>query len=366
MTAPLRALLLTCLVLSWTLASPFALAGDPPAAGAALTQSKVERVTVTGAVHMPDGRPAVGATVKSNSRSEAPATIARTDGAGRFQLQGVFGDGVRLHVSSADGNHQATLMVPALAVRTAVRSPLEVTLAPALTHQVIVLSAEHPVEGAQVAGSGTYFQVQGVTGQDGIVQLRHPAGEPLEHVSAWHPELGASGLRDLEDRLPKGETQLSLLPPGPHTIHVLDEDGKAIGGLELALNVRTEDSDWIIVQDIDAAHVRTDAQGTAVVPWFPRDKLKFVEVELMSSEWKNDETDRGQITAGITTVHARRGKDVEGRLIMSRGGQCRGYSGQRLWVWPGRPQRYSIRPCAARRFVHAPRFLRTRLSAWHH
>jgi len=314
-----RVLPLAWLFLAWNLASAIVMGDDPAASGPAAAPSSTGFVTVTGTVRMPDGSPAVGATVKSTSRSEHPTTVARTNDAGRFQLRGLFGHGASLHVISADANHQATLTVPAVAIRIASASPVDVTLSPAVTHQVTVLSDGHPVKGAQVAGSGTIFQVHGVTGQDGRVQLRLPAEEPLNKLSAWHPELGVSGVRDADDRLPHGKTQLALLVPGPHTIRVVDADGRAIGGLELALNVRTEDSDWIVVQEIEAAHVRTDAQGTAIVPWFPREKLKFVEVELISSDWKIDETDRHQITAGITKVHVRRARTVRGRLVMPKG-----------------------------------------------
>ncbi len=198
------------------------------------------------------------------------------------------------------------------------------TLAPALTHEVTVLSEGRPVQDAQVAGSGTGFKVQGVTGQDGKAQLRLPAGEPLERLSAWHPQLGVSSVRDLNLRLPQHKTQLALREPGPHTIRVVDADGKAVGGIELLINVRPEDSGWIVVQDIEAAHVTTDALGTAIVPWFPRDKLKFVEVLLVEADWKIDEIDRHQITAGITTVRVRRAQTVQGRLIMPEGASAQG------------------------------------------
>jgi hypothetical protein len=319
MAAQYRALLLAWLVLPWTIVSPPALGDEKASSGPAATHSSAGLLTFTGTVHMPDGRPAVGATVKSISQFGDAAAIARTNDAGRFQLQGLFGSGAKLHVISADGNHQATYGFSALAARVTFASPLKLTLSPSATHEVAVVSSGRPVKGAEVAGSTATVEVHGITGQDGKVQLQHPAREPLEKLSAWHPELGVGGVRDLADRLPHDKTELSLLPPGPHTIRVVSAEGKPVGGLELGINVCPEEFDWIVVHDIEAAHVRTDAQGTAVVPWMPREKLRFVEVELLGSDWKIDEVDRDEITRGITTVHVRHARTVEGRLKMPEG-----------------------------------------------
>ena len=90
--------------------------------------------------------------------------------------------------------------------------------------------------------------------------------------------------------------------------------------------MRTEDSDWIITKHIDAARVRTDATGTAIVSWVPRDKLRYVDVDIvpLNSEWKIDETDHKQNSAGVTTIHVRHERAVQGRLIMPEGADAEG------------------------------------------
>jgi RNA polymerase sigma factor (sigma-70 family) len=276
-------------------------------------------LTVTGVVRMRDGSPVAGATVRSFTGSDEPSTVARTDEAGRFQLQAVFGNGCRLHLSSADGSYQTVLKVRSVAARTVFAAPLELTLSPALHHEVTVLSEGRPVAGAQVAAMGTDFQVQGVTGQDGKVRLRLPAKEQLSELIAWHPTLGVMGKRDLENHPREGTTELSLLPPAPHTIHVVDVEGRGIGGVELGVSVHPEDCDWIVAKHFKGAHVRTDTDGTAIVPWAPREKLQYIEVDFLGSDWKLDETDLKRTNAGITTVHARRELTVPGRLIMPEG-----------------------------------------------
>jgi len=295
---------------------------EPPA----VVDSDDGLLTVAGIVRMQDGSPAAGASVRSMNGIGVTAPAARTDHAGRFQLQGVFEDGGRLHVSSADGSYQAVLKVPSVATRTVFASSLELKLLPALTHQVTVLSQGRPAARAHVAAVGNRadFLVQGVTGEDGKVRLRLPVEEPLSELVAWHPTLGATGKRDLKNRPLERTTELSLMPPGPHTIHVIDVDGHGIGGLELGVSVRPEECDWIVAKYFQEAHVRTDAKGNAIVPWAPRAKLQYVEIDILGPGWKVDETLREQIAAGITTVHARRKQTVFGRLIMPEGTAAQG------------------------------------------
>ncbi len=76
-----------------------ALTREPPA----VVNSDDELLTVTGIVRLQDGSPVAGASVRSMNGIGETAPAARTDHAGRFQLQGVFVDGGRLHVSSAQG-----------------------------------------------------------------------------------------------------------------------------------------------------------------------------------------------------------------------------------------------------------------------
>jgi len=204
---------------------------------------------------MPDGSPAAGATVEAMTGTDEPTIIARTNDAGRFQLHGVLGNGGRLHASSADGKHQTMLVVSSAAVRTTFASPVELSLAPALTHEVIVLSDGRPVEAAHVVAGGQNFRVHAVTGRDGKAKLLLPGTGRVYRLVASHRQLGVNAVLGLKDRPPQDRTRIALLPPGPHTIRVVDRDGKAISGLELSLAVRTE---W-----------RGDAQHTAKLD-YPR------------------------------------------------------------------------------------------------
>jgi len=322
MTALRSALPLASLILSWGLARGVALA-DEPARGS--SQGDGMLVTLIGIVHMPDGSPAQGATVESKGGFDVGSVetllVARTDSGGRFQLRGMFGNGARLYARSADTNHQTTLITPAMAVRSVSVSatPVELTLTPAIKHEVLVLAEGRPAESAQVVASGHAFQVRGVCGADGKLRLQLPASEPLHELVAWHRELGVGGVRELDEHAPAERTQLSLMPPGPLLIRVVDPDGGPVRGLELGVNVRTYDSHWVIAREIAAARVRTEVDGRANVPWAPRAKLKYVEVNPVGADWKIDETDFKQIADRVVTVHARRKLPTEGRLVMPAG-----------------------------------------------
>src|SRR5262249_40132576 len=186
-------------------------------------------------------------------------------------------------------------------------------LAPTIKRAVIVRAEDRPVEGALVVASGHAFRVQGITGPDAKVQLRLPAQEPLQELVAWHRELGVQGARDLDTRSARDRGQLSLLPPGPLRIRVVDPDGQPVRDLERGITVGTNDADWAVAENIEAAHVGTDAGGTAGVPWAPREALKYVEARPIGSDWKFDSTDLDRIRERMVTVHARREIPVAGR-----------------------------------------------------
>lgn len=299
------------------------------AAASASAQEKSDHglLTVTGTVVMPDGSPAVGASVLTTSRSGEPTATARTDRAGRFQLQSLFGNGATMQASTADGRHQTTLLVPASSTRKQFSAPITLTLALAVTHEVTVLAEGRPVADVQVLARGTGFKILGATNSNGRAQLRLPAGVLLEEIAAWHPTLGMAGMQDGNGSSPQGETRLSLLPPAAFTIRVIDSDGKPVAGLELGTNVRTEDSGWILCREIPAAHFRTDRDGIARVPWIPQDNLKYLDVDVIGADWKLDEVDLQTIAKRLATVSVRRKrreKPVIGRIVMPPGVSAEG------------------------------------------
>jgi len=109
-----------------------------------------------------------------------------------------------------------------------------------------------------------------VTGEDGKVRLRLPAKVPLTEWCAWHPTLGATGVRDLKSAPRLGRTELSLLSPAPHTIHVIDVDGHGIGGLELGVYFPPGGHRLDRPENTSKRRMyERPPIGTAIVPWAP-------------------------------------------------------------------------------------------------
>jgi hypothetical protein len=286
------------------------------------------RLTLTGTVRMPDGSPATGVIVEATDGFDGPPLVVRADRLGRFEVRGVFGAGARLYARSAEGNHQTTRIIPSVVVRSVAAAPIELTLAPAIGHEVVVLAGGRPVERAEVVASGQSFRVRGATDPHGKLSLRLPVTDRLAEVSAWHRRSGVRGVRDLDQRPPQDRTELSLLPPGPLWIRAVAPEGHPVPGLELGLSFLTENRDWAVVHPIEAARVRTGDDGTAIAPWAPREKLLAVDPREFSTDWKIDGTDLEQtgdrVRDRVVTIHLRRLRPVEGRLVMPAGASPEG------------------------------------------
>jgi beta-lactamase regulating signal transducer with metallopeptidase domain len=288
-------------------------------------------LTLNLTVRKPDGAPAAGARVTSLTQWLEQVQSARTDAAGRVTIRAIFGQGARIHARSADGNLQATLQATAPEVRTAFAKPVELTLVPAVDHLVRVTSNGKPVADAQVVAQSNYFKVTGATGQNGAVKLKLPADDRLNAVSAWHATLGIAGVWELGEKPPQPKTALSLHPPAPVTIRLIDPEDKPVPDLEFCvravlLKARNElnERQFVLTEEFAAARVRTNAQGEASILWPPRDELAHINVDLLGDNWKIDETDNMTPSRRVVTVHVRRLKPVTGRLIMPQGTSAEG------------------------------------------
>lgn len=276
-------------------------------------------------VRMPDGSPAAGAIVESLHQYAELDAAARADEAGMAMIREVFGNGARIRARSADGAFQATLQVMAHEARHVFEHPVELNLLPAIEHQVVVVAEGKPAAAVQVVVAGHRFKVFGITGRDGVAVLKLPADDQVNEIVAWHRQRGVAGMRDLSEGIARGPTSLTLLAPAPLTIRLVDPQGQPVPRVELRASFRTEDSkDWIIASDVADTQVRTNDEGKAVVGWAPRDKLKYVDVKVIGSAWKEDETGREQLSQRIVTVHVRRQRTVEGRLLMPDGASAEG------------------------------------------
>ena len=87
---------------------------------------------------------------------------------------------------------------------------------------------------------GDRFHERGVTGPDGKVLC---SSLQMIHFASWSPgtrQLGVGGLEDRAGRTAQNATQLTLLPPSPLKIRVVDPAGKPVSGLELGASFANE------------------------------------------------------------------------------------------------------------------------------
>jgi hypothetical protein len=278
-----------------------------------------DTLTFTGKVLLADGSPAAGAIIERQGTNQHRTFTTHANADGYFQTSARFEDGVNLHVRTTDGGQQAIYTLSAPSVRAAVRTRQEIKLRRVTTHKVSVAAAGKPVANAEVIVLGNGFTAIGKTDGVGQAEVRIPTGASLLGVAAYHPSFGVGGQYFGEWSAPKDAYKVDLLPPAPHEIRMIDDNGRPVADFEFGVNVNVGDYEIIPVSALAATRVRTDKAGSAKVPWTPRDNLSGVSPEIWSNEWKTDALNSDQLKEGITTQKLRRKLPVAGRLVVPAG-----------------------------------------------
>lgn len=270
---------------------------------------------VRGQVVRPDGTPAAGATITVLPDLYEAVQSATADTDGRFEAEGIFGNGLRLSAASSDQTQQSSVWIAAPDVRNV--GPLRLELVPSAEHPVRALRNGQPVPGVQVVATGFAFQSRAMTDGDGRAVVRYPANDSLRELVAWHPTQGIAGVRESDDYKFTDHTELELSPPEPCRLRVMDPDGQPVADLSLGVSFRVHDT-WILTQQVVEAQLRTDRNGEVVVPWAPSGALEGLDVELMSRQWKIDASDR-QAAERSATIRVRPRQLVEGKVTLPSG-----------------------------------------------
>src|SRR5262249_49336324 len=154
----------------------------------------------------------------------------------------------------------------------------------------IVTANGKPVADAEVMAQGHFFQVTGVTGKDGVALLKLPADDRLNDVSAWYKELGVAGAWQLDKKPQQASTTLALHEPAPLTVPLLNPEGVPVSDVEFCVGNAVlkdgEEYEVILTHEFAASRVRTNERGEASVPWAPRDKLSYINIDFLDGEWK--------------------------------------------------------------------------------
>jgi beta-lactamase regulating signal transducer with metallopeptidase domain len=304
------------------LQSPDKKPADPGTPADAVANS-ADGLAVSGRVLLPDGSPAAGAIVWAACGDlSAGVALVHTNGQGQFHLRHEFGWGASLNARTEDGRLLVSLPIPQERARITCARPVELRLSPGRELVVSVSCQNRPVAGAHVVAVDlANFKAAVLTDRNGKARLWLPAGGRLDRVVAWNPASGASGKTfdgEVTGRVAGKILELSLAAASPHTIRVVDVQGRPVPDAQLAVSCHT--GDWIMTRHIEPARVRTDSHGEALVPWMPRD-AKYVNVDFVDPHWKLETLDwqKGRTVATVVRKYP-----VNGRLVMPSGANADG------------------------------------------
>ena len=163
-----------------------------------------------------------------------------------------------------------------------------------------------------------------------------PAGGKVNGVVALHPE---RGIGDLWFGLPSpakpptagGVFQISLAPARPHTLRVVDGEGRPVPNLKCGVGTVGWSSEGLAeTHGLDTAHFQTDREGQATLAWMPRDLRGFTVVTL-EERWRAEHcittdgiTTDGITAGGSTTIKVRRLALTSGHVHMPDGVSAEG------------------------------------------
>jgi hypothetical protein len=192
---------------------------------------------------------------------------------------------------------------------------------------VVRVTAEgKPVAGAQVAAILLDDFHTALTNADGLARVPLPAGGKVNGVVALHPALGIGGGEfgfptPAKPPTVGGLFQISLAPARPHTVRVVDAEGRPVPDLKCVVaTVVWSSEDLAQTYGLDAARFQTDREGQATLAWIPRDLRGFTAVTL-DEHWRAEHC----ITAdGSTTIKARRLAIFNGHVRMPAGVSAEG------------------------------------------
>ncbi|HEY2838404.1 MAG TPA: hypothetical protein VGJ26_04605, partial [Pirellulales bacterium] len=280
---------------------------------------EADKLTFTGQVLLADGSPVAHAVVERQGTNQHETFPTQADGEGRFQVSDRFENGVHLHVRSADNREQIVYQMPAPSVRVQSRTPHHIKLSPASLHKVSVLVAGQPVADAEVALTGTGFTATAKTDSAGQAEVAIPQGASLRGVAALHSSRGVGGQFFREGSVPQESYVIELQPTAPHEIRVVDDDDQPVAGLEFGVHAATGNFEFILLSPLSNTRVRTNESGIAKAAWIPRDKLRVVNPQIRSDDWKEDALDYKRMADGITVQKLRRKHPLSGRLNVPAG-----------------------------------------------
>ncbi len=206
---------------------------------------------------------------------------------------------------------------------------------------VRVTAADKPVAGAQVAAILLGDFHTALTNADGLARVPLPAGGKVNGIVALHPELGIGGGEfgfptPAKPPTAGGLFQISLAPARPHTLRVVDAEGRPVPNLKCSVATVLWSSENLAqtlgldtarheIRGLDAAQFQTDREGQATLAWMPRELGGFTAVPL-DERWRAEHcvTTDGITADRSTTLKVRRLALFNGHVHMPAGVSAEG------------------------------------------
>ena len=268
-------------------------------------------VRLQGVAMLPDGTPAVEATVVGTCW-HSPTVKTKTNRDGRFTLESEFAGPANISAITADGKFAGKLYIPAQSVRRRAADSLSLKLTPARRVEVVVRKDGKPAAKVQVAYSADRGPQW--TNDLGRTTLSIPS-EEVGYVYAWDPIRGVGGasLKNVT-----GTVELELRPTATKRFKVLDEFDKPVKGLKLSMEIGFVEGGWFSGECFPESFGFTDANGDWAPNWTPASS-RYIRGESKDPIWEDEGSGEHKGDSNPPPTYVRRIQRLKGKVLMPLG-----------------------------------------------
>jgi hypothetical protein len=145
-----------------------------------------------------------------------------------------------------------------------------------------------PIASAHVRAELNNGALRSVTDASGIATLMMSPDEELQSLTAWSDEglIGGHMFSRTPIRDPRADSHvISMYRCRPFNIHLEDETGKPVAGVDLGFHVATPEPDFNYLGTPDDCKPTTNQDGFATIRWYPDLKDAHCYTELLDRRW---------------------------------------------------------------------------------
>ena len=289
----------------WLWMAPFFAFADP------------QVVRLYGTALLPNGEPAVGATV-IGACWHSPTVRAQTDRSGAFSLASEFAGPANITAITTDGRFAGKLWIAPQNIRRRADEALSLKLTPTRQVHILVRKDGKPAANVQVGYSKESSPQR--TDERGSASFSILASETNVSFSAWDPIRGVGGasLNEKSNAPTPDSLEIELQPITSHKFKVVNEFNRPVAGLKLVAQCRVGKDGWFLSEYFPDSFGETDVNGEWTVPWLPPNG-RSAHVESKGLNWIDEGIgERGDDFLPVT-LFVRKGNRLKGRVAMPDG-----------------------------------------------